>query len=255
MYIYFFSFGVSSFCFWYAEKKKGTLFYKLFVFVGLIIPISLAGLRDISIGTDTKYYLRLFEVAKLTEKYVDFLNCRVIMENRLVPVKEWEMGYTLLVYGVSRLSGSYQLLMIITHTIIILCVYFGMKHFEQEASIWMGMLSFFFLFFNISLNATRQWLAMAVLFYGFIYVVEDKKCKTLITLLIATSFHSSAFLFIAICLLYWYSQINNDRKILVTINRKEIEQSTYKIFFVIILGVVLLGGIQVISSILTNINA
>lgn len=82
-------------------------------------------------------------------------------------------------------------------TVFYLC---GLWYFHHEIRMEWAVLSYSILFFG-SFNTIRQYLAMAIIFWGFRFVIEKKPIKYLLCVLIAVLFHSSAFVAI---LVYFY---------------------------------------------------
>ena len=253
MYIYIGTFMVSSFLLWSVENKADTaVVRKIIVFLALLLPIMLAGMRAIGIGTDTKVYVNLlYDAAINSSNIIEYFNYEVFSVYQYLPVSDWEPGYCLLVYITTKLFSSYQAVLFVTQALINICVYKGLRYFKDSIPVWFGMLTFYFLFYNTSYNAMRQWIAMAILFWGFIFIVEKKKVKFIITLMVAMMFHTSAIIGGIVFLLYEYSIMNSKSQVRILFRGKELEQDVYKVLIVALVGIIVLLAIPVVANILS----
>ena len=76
MYIYIVTFLISCSLLYIGEKyQKNKLLSYTFIVLGLLLPCTLAGLRNETIGTDVQVYVRpMFEAAINTDKFIDYFN-------------------------------------------------------------------------------------------------------------------------------------------------------------------------------------
>ena len=150
-----------------SEKSRSRYIKKLLVFIAILLPCILAGMRADTIGTDVKVYVEpLYNAAKQSTSFSSYMNQR------------W----------------------------YVIWIYFGLKRMDKKYPIWLGMLVFYLMFYNTSLNMMRQWIAMAILFWGLSYLLTNKKKKYFIVVIVACLFHTSALMGFAIYFLYVYSQ-------------------------------------------------
>lgn len=119
-------------------------------------------------------------------------------------------------------------------------------------NVWLGMLVFYTLFYNESLNIIRQWMAMSVLIYGFKYLVEQRWGSYLLCILFATTFHSSGLVGILLLLVYYLlSLVNDNAKILVSLSSRKI---SLKVTITVLATTLLSLNTQVISTLLNGIG-
>ena len=184
MVIYFSSFFISVLLLFMAEKKYFS--NKFLTIIALIIPILLAGLRKEGIGTDTEVYANvLYQAAKEANDFFDYLGKNVYSSFQNKPVSNWEIGYNLLVYVSVKLTGSFQGILFFTHFFIIFLIYKGLKDFKGYFWTFWAILIFYFMFYGSSLNIMRQWLAIAIIFYGTHYLQQNKDERFIAMVLIA----------------------------------------------------------------------
>lgn len=173
---------------------------KLYVWIIVILLSLVAGLRNISVGIDTKTYDMIFKnvshgkfdlIYGVEEsfKYIcDFL------------LKIWNNSNFL-----------FFIFSFISNTLILFRIW-------KERSIilyrW-SVLAYYIVFFAFSLNGVRQFVAVAIVFYSTLYIKEGYYIKYIVGILFASLFHFSAFIGV-IYLLYdvlFIKYFNNKRKI------------------------------------------
>lgn len=190
-----------------SEKSRSRYIKKLLVFIAILLPCILAGMRADTIGTDVKVYVEpLYNAAKQLTSFSSYMNQRWYVIWRYMYVSKFEIGFTTLVYLIVKFGGSLGTVLFFIHALIVAPIYFGLKRMDKKYPIWLGMLVFYLMFYNTSLNMMRQWIAMAILFWGLSYLLTNKKKKYFIVVIVACLFHTSALMGFAIYFLYVYSQ-------------------------------------------------
>lgn len=190
-----------------SEKSRSRYIKKLLVFIAILLPCILAGMRADTIGTDVKVYVEpLYNAAKQSTSFSSYMNQRWYVIWRYMYVSKFEIGFTTLVYLIVKFGGSLGTVLFFIHALIVAPIYFGLKRMDKKYPIWLGMLVFYLMFYNTSLNMMRQWIAMAILFWGLSYLLTNKKKKYFIVVIVACLFHTSALMGFAIYFLYVYSQ-------------------------------------------------
>ena len=238
----------------YNKKQNKTI--KAFLILGaLSFPIILAGMRKIGIGTDTVGYAKsVFQLAMNSRNLTEFFSTTIMFNFTTVTVSKWELGYVLFVYFITKLFHSYQIMLAVTHAIIIVLIYKGLHVYKNKISVWLGMLIFYFLFYASSLNLMRQWMAISIVFFAFQYLLKNMKKTYIVLVLLATSFHYSAILGLAIMFLYYF--LINDKKkyITVFVGGQRLDSTTIKIGIILFGGIALLFSIPILSRILSAIG-
>ena len=152
--------------------------YLLFT-MGLFLVLS--ALRSEYVGNDTDNYIYLFNEVKfngintLTERY--------------------EFGYLLMNDIISKISSNPQAILIVTS--IFIFIGHSKFIFKYSENKWLSVYMFFTLiYFGFSMSGIRQAIAIVILFVAYGYMIDNKKIKFLISVIVATMFHNTAILFI-----------------------------------------------------------
>lgn len=256
MAIYLITFSLSSFLLMLAEKGKGKKITKeVLVFLGLLLPILLACMRKVGIGTDTKVYTSvLYDAALNSNSFFDYLGKYVYSNFQNKAVTKWEIGYNLVVYFSTRLTGSIQGVFFFTHALIIGFIYKGLEKIEGNFSISFSMFLFYLLFYGTSLNLMRQWMAISILFYGFHYLQKGNIKKYIFTVVTATLFHNSGIIGVLILLLYFYLE-SEKKNIDIAIGERIIDIGIRRVIIVCGVAILLLVGLETLARVLGSINA
>ncbi len=186
MYIYLLIFAIAIFLTYIAQlafkEKKNSLGILLSVCVITILSL-LAGVRDNTVGTDVRVYMESsFRLATMATSFSEYS----------LSVQS-EFLYTLLNYCVAFVTNNLHIFMFIVEAIIVTLVYMTIYYYRKKIPMWVGLLVFLTLYYNRTFNLIRQSLALAITFFAFRYIDQDKKLKYIITIIIATLFHSTAF--------------------------------------------------------------
>ena len=100
-------------------------------------------------------------------------------------------------YVIAKIIGNLQWVLFFIHILIVVPIYLGLRKFKDlDGKLWLCMLVFYFMFYNVSLNIVRQYIAIAILFYGISSLLNDKRGETKfwISLIVALLFHNSSLL-------------------------------------------------------------
>lgn len=253
MIIYFVSFFLSSLLLVLSEKVKASN-KKIVVAVALLIPITLAGLRKIGIGTDTEVYVNvLYDAARTSNSFLDYLGKKVYSSFQMKPVSNWEIGYNLLVYIATKITHSFQGVLFFTHLLIITFIYKGLVKLHGDFSRAWAMLIFYFMFYASSLNLMRQWIAIAIIFYGLHFLQKGQTKKYLFCVIFAMIFHNSAIIGIVVWLIYKFFTEFNSKQTL-SIGSKKLDADANKVFLFIGICAVFLIGLSLFANLLGAIN-
>lgn len=189
--VYILTFAVSVWLLWLGDKTKGTAHHVLII-LGLILPILLAGLRDMSIGTDTGGYpIDVFDFCQSTNSLL----------LALVSYLDVESGYVALAWICTQISSSFNFFLVVTHSIILVTLFFAFRRFDINVAL--AYLIFFLIYFCGSMNAVRQFLAMPFCLFSFAELIQKQYKKAILLFIIAFLFHRSSFFFLTIICLYY----------------------------------------------------
>lgn len=177
------------------KKKCLGIIFSIFV---ILVPSTLAGLRDYSIGTDVKVYvIRTFNLAVNSSSLVDLLNQYNV-----------DIGYTVFNYIVSLFTENPQWILFMTQAVICSLVYILAYRERNNISMTMFMMIYLLTMFNQSLNIARQSMAIAIIIFSYKYLKERKLVKFFVCTLLAACFHSTAILALPI---YFINILINSR--------------------------------------------
>lgn len=163
----------------YPGNRRPNLF---FVFIALIPLILVCGLRW-RVGTDYNNYVELY--------YLNSLGTFFEVINSSDP------AFNLLQWLCSRVVYEPQIMFmacaIIITTTMVLSIRDYSTMFEMSMFLYIADLTYYSQF-----NGVRQWIASAIIFWAFRYLVEENKKKYFICIIIAATFHISAVFLIPI---------------------------------------------------------
>lgn len=204
MAVYLIGFALSTFLIAISEKKRTQIFAVASV-LALLIPCLIAAWRADHVGTDVMVYASpLTDTAIVSDGLKDFLASFWSIGYRNKFVSEFELGYSLMVFVISKLTNSLPTVLFVTQALIITPIYLALARNRKKAPVWLGMLVFYLLFYNATLNMMRQWIAHAFMLLAFQLMTEKRYGWTTILSVISFSFHYSALLMVPIYMVYWF---------------------------------------------------
>lgn len=181
----------------YKKNETKVFNVKIFFFTTLLIilPAIFAGMRY-GIGSDYNLYKRSYE---------NYSEISHFTFQRFGGTST-EIGYFYLTKLAQILFDNYQgvlfLAAILTYGIAII----SMKRYGKYGNLGIMLLIYFILYYGPSYNIVRQIIATSIVFYGFKYIEEKNLLKYVITIIIATTFHTSALFCLPFYLLNFSSQ-------------------------------------------------
>ncbi len=116
-----------------------------------------------------------------------------------IHVSNLEVGFQLLMKGTMLLSDKPFLMFFITSLMINGFVFYTLVK-ESKDKILSICIYFFLGFFFDSLNIMRQYLAISFVFIGYYYLLKNKRLLFVISVLLASLFHSTALIMIILVL-------------------------------------------------------
>jgi hypothetical protein len=149
----------------------------------------LAGLRTPVVGADTGGYpLDLVEYGATCNDIKDFFYYSEFV------VYCQEIGYVSFVYAVTRFFSSFNIFLFITSFLVNACIcYFLYWHSRKlEAPLWLMWLTYCFLFYNHTLTLSKQCIAISFGLIAYIYFIERKKFKGIVSQVISFLMHYSS---------------------------------------------------------------
>lgn len=169
---------------------------RFFLVVATVFLVVFNGFRNINVGTDTFRYYKRFEEIRNANSLRNFLNIKV------------EFGYKLSqkVFQIFNFNFNYWLLLVAIFMFILFAIVIR-KHSKNY------FISFFLFitlgYYDFSFTGIRQIIAIIIVLFSYRYILSKSFNKFLITCLIASSFHSSALVFLP---MYYLSRIKWRKK-------------------------------------------
>lgn len=162
-----------------------------FLIMSFMAIIFVLGMRNQTVGVDTKSYYIIFNNVAETQIF-DLIKSYYF--------SNIEIGYILLMKFVS-IFGNYYLFQIVVA--FITCILFAKFISENMNNYFLGVILFLaFDMFLLMFNISRQMLAVALIVNCWFYLNHNKKSLAIFLFILAGLIHTTAWLFIAIYLLY-----------------------------------------------------
>lgn len=186
--------GVVYICSWAARlnaKEKvlevdSKKYNNLFIVIALISLIVVSGFRY-KVGTDYSQYSEIYTVFAPNSTVWD----------------EEEPGFMALCKFLTNYSMDPQLMFLVTSIITNILIVLTIKKYSTKFELSMFLYITTFIYYS-TMNGLRQWMAAAIIFSGYKYLLNRDFKKYIIFILIASTLHSSALIMILV-----YFIINN----------------------------------------------
>lgn len=159
-----------------SKYEKSINFYSI-LSIGILILFA-AGRYHV--GTDCNTYINMFERYSSYAWKDLFSNLDSDILFTLIAKITYMRGGRVLTWGVFA-------------ALTIIPVYVALKKQYSELAIGISFFIFLVAYFSISFNITRQFIAVAFIFWGIKYIYENKIFQFLLVILFALGFHQSAF--------------------------------------------------------------
>lgn len=235
MSIYIATFITSSTLMYFSSNIKSKNKKSFLALIALLIPAVLAGLRASTIGTDVRVYvIYYFDRALNSSNFMDYYAAQ---SGSFLS----EVGYHLLTYLLSRVFHDYHWALFFYQLIPLVFIYLGLKRCERlfQTPVWLGMLLYYFMLYNNSLNIMRQCIAVGCVFYATTFLFEKKYKFYLLYTIVAILFHTSSIISFAI--LPMYLLLCQGKKISL---HRQIQQGS---IFILALFIILIAGGKIIE--------
>lgn len=204
MTVYLFGFFLSIVLFAISDKivKRQKWFFAM---VALLIPCFIAGFRAESIGVDTEGYLvPMIKAAISSDSFIEYLNSGWYRIWRNLYVKDYEFGFILVVYIVSKLFHSIAAVQFMVQLLAVIPIYLAVK--KSRSRMWIGMSVYYFIYFNTSLNMMRQMIAVGLVTLALQYYIEENKKTFIMLIVLSMLFHYSGIIGLVVAPIYTYVQ-------------------------------------------------
>ena len=164
------------------EKVKRTYLFICFFQMFLI-----QGLRHIDVGTDTSYYVTVYE-RFMNSEYHAFL------------FTHFEVGFQALYTGLNILNADSQVLLLLISAVTMFN--FAYFIFKNSDNVWLSTFIFACMFYPNSFNIMRQYLAISIAINAFQLFMENKYIRASIVIICASMFHMTSLILFVPMILY-----------------------------------------------------
>ncbi len=225
MIIYLLCFSISVLFAHFAKNAKQRLVFVFCSLVSVLLPSLLAGLRDMSIGIDTINYYempRYWLGAVGSRSLLDYLRMFLSSGNGTQ-----EILFAVLLGVIQKTTGDFHVFLFVCHLIIVTGIYIGAFRMKKHAAPEITILLFFLLYYNHSLNITRQYIVMALIF-AVLPDIKDHKLRYCIVVIITFFIHNTSVLSFIPLLIYFYLYSRE------TTPRGFLARKVFIVFFIIV---------------------
>lgn len=247
---YIICFTISLLFFRLAERSKKSS-RNFFAYVAIMIPCLLAAFRADTIGTDVNAYLiPMFNLARDSHNIAEFFSDSWMQLYTPRSVNSIEIGFSLLVYIVAKLFSNLYVLQFFVQLLSILPVYTALANLSdvlKRKVIVIGMLVYFSMCYNYSLNLMRQYIAIGFLVLAFSYLITENRRKFFLFEFIALTFHYASISGLVIFVVNEYILGN-----FISFRTKitEYKASKYRTFIVIVASILAVYAIPAIVNLI-----
>lgn len=175
----------------YFNTDKNKKIFVMLVFVAMCLIMAF---RSIEVGADTSNYKEIFDSMKNT-------SFKEITSN--YHTYSMEIGYALFMKICSLVCGDYYFFQVVFSMLFsILAANFILK---EADNIFIGVIVFLGIgIYMITFNVARQMLAAMLLANSWIFLRKGKGVKSVLCVLVASTFHMTAFIFVIIYVIYFF---------------------------------------------------
>lgn len=169
------------------SKKNDKLLKIIFAILGILVLAIVSGARDYSIGTDTLNYNLAYNYAYTSANLIQYCN-------NLKAMNGIEYGFSVFSYLIARSGMSPHGFYFICQLLIALNIYLALNKLSPELNVTLGWMTYCFMFYTSSFNILRQTIALSFILLGIAFLYENEVIKSIIMIIIACFFHTSAII-------------------------------------------------------------
>lgn len=219
---------VTGLCTKYSVTQKNEISRKIYKFLAIVIPSFFAGIR-LSAGTDTltiykPIFDRIYYGHGNTFKSIDIV----------------EVGYLLINKVVALIGPYFPVVLFISALITTYFVYKTIIYYSEHVNVGICMWAYMMLYYLITYNAIRQFIAIAIFMYAVRYLNSKNYFKCFMLIIISTLFHKTSIIYIFVLVF---------NGILEKSEKKYIRWAGYLLLFLIIFN------FSTLQSILSNVDS
>lgn len=163
------------------EYKEQKLKIAFLTIIALAIPIIIGAIRYF-VGADYQSYIYIYEN-------------RNGMELKEVFTYNWEILFSIII-KIADILNDYQYMFAIISFLTIIVLYATIYNYKEKLSLGFMFFLYLFLYYTASFNIIRQALAVVIVSYSYKFIINRNLKKFLLTVLIASFFHTTALVFL-----------------------------------------------------------
>ncbi len=193
----------------YKKNNRLVFNFRIFFYMFLIIfiPAIFAGMRY-GIGSD-------YDLYKLS--YEKYSRMPYFLFQRYGGIS-LEIGYFYLTKIAQLVFNNYQGILFLAALLSYGLAVVTMKRYGKYGNLGIMLLIYFVLYYAPSYNIVRQIIATSIIFYGFKYIEQKKIIKYVVTVIVATTFHTSALFCLPLYFLNFSSEkFSKTRQVIIMI--------------------------------------
>ena len=169
------------------------------VFLAVLLPSLLAGLRSYEIGSDTSGYgVYWFDQAVRFKNWFSFI--------KYAKGYSIDYGYATLNFLASRLGHDAHIFFFILCFLELCALYQIAKQNCPKGAISVSFMVYFLLYFNESMNTMRQFPAILIVLYSYRFIKEKKVIPFLLCVILAMQFHVTAIFAVVLYPIAWLAR-------------------------------------------------
>ena len=172
---------VTSFCYSNCKNKFVAMELKFLCFLLLFIP---AAVR-LNIGSDYRNYVRIFNSVRTGHEIYQ------------------EFGWMLLNLFVARTRLHHQWIFVLSSFLT-----YAFLFFTNKKDAWIVLFVYFLYLYTTSYNAVRNAISVAMFWYAYCCLRNEKRLRGFVSILLAAQFHASAYLYIPVYLAMCFVRMN-----------------------------------------------
>lgn len=173
-----------------AWKRDNKMLFRLYSTVAIFVPCLFAGLRGIDVGTDTVRMENIYDYAVSCGSFYQYL--------KWMSIQNLEVGFSFINYVLSRIGIPAQGANFVYELLTVLPIYYVAKKHMDDFPMWSCMAVYFAFFYNMSFNATRQCMAIALIILMYQMAMEKKYIISVLCGVLSLLLHGSAYVGIII---------------------------------------------------------
>lgn len=183
----------------FATDKDGKMkLNKVFLIFSFLILFVMMGFRTVGVGVDDNTYNRIFQ------QVINNGPINVFKANTMEP------GYLILNYIISFFTKKFQYALIILTFIPMFLYYKALTYEKKNVNMFLEFFLFGTIIYLYFYGIIRLFIAASIVAYALRYVSEKSTAKYVFMILLATTFHYSAFFMLF--LIYFSTEKENEER-------------------------------------------